>query len=207
MPKQQRLRTIDASTSASEPGEIRLSMPRLRRMRPDLFGGGALWHALLVFMSIEPFPHKRMIREQLQFGDSRAAVVMKTNPLLVAAYTDELDCVAMLQFHDSLVAEFGLKPGARLLTVNTYREDGGEYDCDLIPGPNALGRWYAFSPMIADFLTDDIDRLSVRKSQIQEREWNRTAELGAAYLASKPGQYRDGRPVLAGKPARPPAGR
>ncbi len=176
-------------------------------MRPDLFGAGALWHAFLVFMSIEPFPHKRMIREQLQVGDSRAAVVMKISPLLVTAYTDELDCIAMLRFDDSLVAEFGLKPGTRLLTVNTYRHDGGEYDSDLSPGPNALGQWFAFSPMIADFLTDDADRLSARKAQIQESEWERTAELGEAYLAAKPGQYRDGRPVLAGRPARLPSGK
>src|SRR5687767_13892162 len=122
MPKQQRLRTIDDSTSASDPGQINLSIPRLRRLRPDLFGKGAVWHAMMVFLSIEPFPHKRHIREQLAAGDSRAAVVMKINPLLVAAYTDELDCVAILRFDDSLVAEFDLTPGTRLLTVNTYRQ-------------------------------------------------------------------------------------
>ena len=39
------------------------------------------------------------IAEHLIFGDSRAAVVISIYPkLIVAAYSDELDCVAMLLF-------------------------------------------------------------------------------------------------------------
>lgn len=197
-----RLGTIDPSTTASEPGGVTLSSNLLRRLRPDLFGWGAVWHSLLVFMTIEDFPHKRRIREQLHAGDSRAAVVMSISPLLIAAYTDELDCVAMLRFDESLVSEFGLRPGSRLLTVNTYRYDGGEYDADLSPGPRRHPRWYGFSPIIADFLTEDRERLSLRKSQITKAEWRRAAELGTMYLKERPGVARDGRPVYAGQPAR-----
>ena len=36
--------------------------------------------------------------EHLEHGDSRAAIVISTDPeLLIAAYTDELDCIAMLR--------------------------------------------------------------------------------------------------------------
>jgi len=39
------------------------------------------------------------ISNHLKMGDSRAAVVISIHPkLVIAAYTDELDCVAMLQF-------------------------------------------------------------------------------------------------------------
>ena len=38
----------------------------------------------------------------------RAAVVIAVKPLLIAAYTDELDCIAMLHFPEELAAEYAL---------------------------------------------------------------------------------------------------
>ena len=51
-------------------------------------------------------PQRTYLKEQLLHGDSRAAVVVSVDPLLlVAAYTDELDCVALLRFPDSEFVE------------------------------------------------------------------------------------------------------
>ena len=63
------------------------------------------------------------IAEHLEHGDSRAAIVVSTDPeLLIAAYTDELDCVAMLRLpKEPLVSKYSLLRGSRLLTVNTLQ--------------------------------------------------------------------------------------
>jgi hypothetical protein len=147
------------------------------------------------------FPQRLYLREQLQNGDSRAAVVVSTTPLLVAAYSDELDCVAILQFPRRFVDEYQLSERSRLITVNLYRRRD-DYDDDLMPGPNATGHWTGFHPVIADFLTEDRDRVERRKQEIAEEEWQRATELGYAYVRERPGVVRDGRPVHAGEAAR-----
>ena len=115
------------------------------------------------------------IAEHLEHGDSRAAIVVSTDPaLLIAAYTDELDCVAMLRLpKEPLVSKYSLLRGSRLLTVNTYKHNQ-RLDSDLIPGPLAIPRWSGFDPIIADFVTDDMERVEARKAQIVSNEWERT---------------------------------
>jgi hypothetical protein len=197
MPKPVRTRTLDDTTRATDPGQINLSRAKLKLLRPDLFGFRA---ALRRLRSSSKFPQLTYIREQLQCGDSRAAVVVSTSPLLIAAYTDELDCVAVLLFPDEFRATYGLARGSRLLTVNTYKR-GKAYDADLILGPNWIERWVGFHPIIAEFVSDDLSRIEARKAQIAVEEWSRAASLGAAYLRAKPGFARDGRPVYASLPA------
>ena len=53
--------------------------------------------------------------------------------ILIAAYTDELDCVAMLEFPKEPLREYSLSVGSRLLTVNVY-ERKNKTDSDLIRG-------------------------------------------------------------------------
>ncbi len=190
-----RTRTLDDSTHASDPGGLRLSEEKLRRLRPDLCGWRGKWSKFVSSVG-NKLDERTYIEEQLVHGDSRAAVVMTVAPLLVAAYTDELDCVAMLRFPDCVARHFSPHPGDRLLTVNCYG-GGGEHSPDLIVGARQLGRWTRFHPLIADFLTDDRDRLDVRKRQIAEAEWERTLRLGSEYLLARPGVVRDGRPVYA----------
>lgn len=190
-----RTRTLDDTTRASDPGRVRLSHAKLKLLRPDLFGFRA-WLRRLT----SGFSQLTYIEEQLQHGDSRAAVVVDADPLLVAAYTDELDCIAMLRFPAEVRAAYGLAVGSRLLTVNTYGRESA-YGKDLIPGPNRFDRWACFHPIIAEFVSDDLSRIEARKAQIPEAEWERAAGLGAEYLRAKPGVARDGRPVYAIMPA------
>lgn len=95
--------------------------------------------------------------------------------------------MALLRFSDRFVSEYDLKPGSRLITVNTYEYHDGSYErsyeTDLAPGPAASGNYRNFSPFIADFLTDDLDRLAKRKATIGEDEWRRTEELGETYVS------------------------
>lgn len=194
-----RTQTLDDTTFASDPGQIALSHDKLRVLRPDLYGIAGFWKSILAFFRVG-WPQRIYIEEQLRYGDSRAAVVVSVKPLLIAAYTDELDCVAVLRFPDHLVHQYRLSIGTRLLTVNCYGK-APEYARDLILGPRVIQRWTGFHPVIAEFLTDDYDRVDARKKQITEDEWQRAQSMGTEYARLRPGVARDGRPVYSSIPA------
>lgn len=196
-------KTLDDDTQASHPGGFPLSRAKLKLLQPELFGPlswiGWDWE--------NGKPQNRAsiwltrIEEQLLFGDSRAAVVVSTSPLLVAAYTDEIDCVALLRFSRRFISEYNLERGSRLVTVNTYEFADGSYETDLKPGPESYGTYGNVFPMIADFLTDDVARLAERKLEISEDEWRRTETLGQSYRREKYARPRDGRPCWSFLPA------
>lgn len=194
-----RTRTLDDTTSATDPGKITLSEPKLKVLRPDLCGVANIWNSILNVFG-RGNEQRTYIEEQLQFGDSRAAVVVSLQPLLIAAYTDELDCIAMLRFPDHFCHGYNLALGTRLLTVNCYGREPN-YDPDLILGPMMIKRWTGFHPLIADFLTNDLHRLALRKQEIAEDEWQRTWAMGLEYANRRPGIARDGRPVYSSIPA------
>jgi hypothetical protein len=189
---------LDSQSEASHPARLRLSESKLRRVRPDLFGVRGLgWRFIrLYFGSGAPrFDPRRFIEEQLWYGDARAAVVVSATPLRVAAYCDEMDCVAMLQLPQRLAAELNLADGARLVTANTYTSGWSPGRSDLIPGMYHSGQFTGFYPLLADLATDDRERLAALKREIPEAEWRRTQELGRAYLAARPKEYRNGLPA------------
>lgn len=203
-----RTQTLDDNTWASHPGGVKLSPSKLKVFHPELYSRfGWLW-----FLFSIPFFDLQLkrrsfwlthVEEHLFHGDSRAAVVVSTSPVLVAAYTDELDCIAMLRFDDRFADKYSLRVGSRLITVNTYHYLTDSYEPDLEPGPNSSGTYGNFSPFIADFLTREIDKLELCKAEIDEHEWQRTMELGAKYLADHPLRARDGRPLRCSFPAEP----
>ena len=131
------------------------------------------------------------IDKHLQFGDSRAAVVVSVSPLLVAAYSDERDCVVMLKFPEELVATYRLKPGSRLITVNTYMQGPKRPVADLIEGPLSRGNWHNVIPMIADFLSDDTGTIETLSSP--RRGLKNSRRSGSSAGA---GRLAIGRPAL-----------
>ncbi len=181
----------DDSTSASDPVPVVVADERLRRFCPQLYG----WSG----RKAERKRLREIIIEHMHFGDSRAAVVVSTTPLLVAAYTDELDCVAMLRFVPGPPIP-DLTVGSRLLTVNTYRR-GSNMDGDLVPGPLRIERWVGFYPIIADFICANQDVVDRRKAEIEDDEWERTLRFGVEYLSTHPGTSRNGAPCLSSRPA------
>lgn len=134
------------------------------------------------------------------YGDSRAALVMSIEPLLVAAYTDELDCIAMLSFPNNLVTEYGLECGTRLLTVNLYARVGA-HASDLVNGPASSHRYTNFTPLIAEFVSNDHTRIEERKRNIEETEWQRALEYGQVHLSNHYGQFRNGLPLYSWRSA------
>jgi hypothetical protein len=194
-----RPKTLDPNTVASHPGSVTLSHRKLRILHPELYSTYLwLWH-LLSYSSVYPIKRRSFwrtyVEEHLMHGDSRAAVVISVNPLLIAAYTDEIDCIAMLRFDEGFVNSYRLTEGARLLTVNTYTYSADGAEPDLTPGPGQSGRYGNFAPYIAEFLTEDDQRVRQRKAEIVEGEWQKAEELGREYLSKRGTKARDGRPL------------
>src|SRR5581483_10306990 len=79
---------------ASDPAGLSLSDAKLRRLRPELYG----WRRWVREKTGWAFPQRDYLAGHLLRGDARAAVVVSSEPLLVAAYSDELDAVAVLRF-------------------------------------------------------------------------------------------------------------
>ncbi|MHB9108076.1 MAG: hypothetical protein ACYDCO_13540 [Armatimonadota bacterium] len=176
----------DDSTCASDPGGVHLTLNKLKSFQAEL---DFLDRICMRFL----LPPARL-DEHLQLGDSRAALVMRVVPdILVAAYSDELDCVAMLKFPQFVKRFFTIKQGTRLLTVNTYFW-GTEVVQDLRAGPQYLHRYRNFYPIIAEFLSNNITRIEERKRKIAEDEWERTEELAWQVLAMPGFTPRNGSP-------------
>lgn len=209
---------------ATHPGNIPLSLERLRRFEDQAFILNR-W----CFWAREDYKYWEFFKEvtahHLMRGLSSPAVVVQLDPLIIAAYTMELDCVAMLCYRNSwneysyhghvypeglcqeLVTRHSLKIGTELLAVSMFRFMTAEgYAPDLVPGPKARGVYGNFHPMIADFLTMNMAAVEATKRSVPQQEWGRAKELAQAYAEMIVGEEilpRDGRPWVSDHPTTP----
>ena len=183
---------------ATNPGLIPLSKKRFRKLVPEYFG----WKGALVSHLMRHRISKEIegVADLLHHGDGNPAVVISIRPLRIAAYSIDLDAVALLRFPHRLVKEFDLEIGTRLLSTNSYKY-ADDVDEDLTFGPEYMGVWGGFRPIIADFLTDDLDGLEECRSRIKKHLWKRAETLGQAWFQARPHFVRDGNPVLSDAPA------
>jgi hypothetical protein len=119
-----------------------------------------------------------------------SAVVAVLRPLIVAAYACDLDGVVLLQFPDSLVEEYNLEAGSRLLCVNIFSRTPPAVPIE--HGPASSGSWADFHPLIAEFFSDDRQRVLERKAEVDEPMWQRASECAAAAVRRRM-PVRDGR--------------
>lgn len=192
----------DDRTAASDAVGISLSDERLCGIEPKLYG----WRSIFCRVLIHGRPYnarqaRQLLAEHVRGGDSRAAMVVRRNPLLVAAYTDEQDCIVLLEFPRWLADEHHLDEGSKLLTINTYVH-GGTPAADLVLGPNSLGRWTNFYPVIAQFVSDDRPRIENRMRAITTAEWDRTVTFAQALISQPTFSVRDGHPTNSFRPGK-----
>ena len=190
---------FDQVAAASDAGRFRFAPTKFKRLYPKyfrIFGRKSPGNGRNLDECYQSF------QQHLEFGDTRAAVVVSTSPLQVAAYTDELDCVAMLGFPDRPKVTGKLEVGSRLLTSNTYKNYPSVVS-DLRPGPRDTGNWQNFAPLIADFFTEDQFGVQQRKEAIAQNEWELAAAFGQQYLEDLSGYVRDGCPLECEKPGTP----
>lgn len=193
---------VNRFSQALYPGCIKLSRTKLRRLCPELFPSVARPSSIVRWLVWDSMSSVYVIGDILVHGGSGPALVMSTDPLLVASYSQNLDCVAMLRFPSEFVDEYGLRRGSRLLTVlNCF--PGSELAPDLEDGPDSWEDCTNFIPFIADFLTEDVRQLETRKAGIAEHWWDWTHFLGEKYLKNLGPVARDGRPTRCWIPAMP----
>jgi hypothetical protein len=194
---------VEIDSTATNPGGLPLSESKQRELEPSMFGTRRVLRKLvgaLLIVDVLDLIDGPLLKDHLANGDSRAAVVVATYPLLVAAYSDDLDCVAMLRFDDRFVARYNLHRGSQLVTINQYYSHQVIHK-DLIAGPNRVADWSGFYPLIAEFLSDDEARVATLKEGISSVEWQHCQGLGEEYLNKHPGVARLGRPRRAHQPA------
>lgn len=187
---------LDKNTKASNPGGLTVSNKKLKVLRPDLFGLPGLIYNFKVYLCCKT-TETHSIKERIYFGDSQPAIVMCLDPLLVAVYTPDIDCVVLLNFPTKLVKMYNLHLESRLISINTYGRKK-DYQKDIIPGPRKTNPWTSITPTIGDFVSDDIEIINKRKGEIEEDRWRRTYDLAKEYMHIFPNVYRDGRPTYSG---------
>jgi hypothetical protein len=172
-------------------GLFTVSDPMLRRLRPDLFGFST-WFPQLLHNLRGTYSVRDIIKEHLWLGSVHPAMVLSLEPGRVAAYSSDLDCVAILAYSPDFLEEFGLTERSRLIGVNYYST--GPKEADIEFGPGKCTSWTGMTPIIAEFVTREGARLEKLKEDIPKRLWARTWELGQERIRSHPKVWRSGKP-------------
>lgn len=130
---------------------MRLSLTKLRALEPELFEDRTFKCDPGCDADHPAEEMRERFEEYLAQGDSRAAMVVSLEPLVVAALSDDLDAAVLLRFPPELASRYELAVGSRLLTVNTYTEMKGVqsgklfFAVDVVPGPHRRA-WSNFAP-------------------------------------------------------------
>jgi hypothetical protein len=190
---------FDANTHATNAGYLSLSVAKFRAFKYEICGLNPInW------LILSPAHHAERLKEHLWYADANPAIVMTTTPqLLVAAYSVDIDAVAILRFDNRLIKQYQLQPGTRLISINSYYrpyEAAHNVAKDLTAGPNYSG-WANFHPVIANFVSDDKKRIEELKQAVRSDLWARTQDMGMKYLRQFPGRSRNGNPLLSRIPA------
>lgn len=131
------------------------------------------------------------VTRALCYGDTQPAVVVSVEPLLIAAYSDEMDAVAMLLFPSDFAERYGLRPGSRLTTSNIYF-GGTRCAADLFPGANFSHQFSDFMPIVQLFLGKKDEKIKKKVELFPESRWQRVEQLASEYREAHPDLSRDG---------------
>jgi hypothetical protein len=203
--------TLIPNAWAANRGEIVLSLDRLAVFHPFLVSGNAELYPEDARLCAARDRDKvlRSLKEHLLDGGSHGAVVVECagSAFTVAAYSDVFDACVYLTCSGPaakiLISRHRLKPGTRLITINTYTQPksrGEPRQSDIVPGERAQPvACIAVWPIIADFLTDEHATLKEKHASITQDEWTRIASL------AQPGKFpsRNLAPLLSGQAGLP----
>lgn len=131
------------------------------------------------------------VSRALYYGDTQPALVMSVNPLLIAAYSDEMDAVVMLRFPADFAETYGLMPGSRLTTSNIYFT-GSQLASDIFLGENYCRQYVDFVPIVQLFVGKKDDLIRGKSQLFGEEMWNRVRETADEYIRLHPDLSRDG---------------
>ena len=186
----------DDSTFATDSIGVELNLDKLKFLMPEIFSPIQKLKYKLKKWGLSSYIER--IWEHIKLGDSQGAIVVKTNPLLIAAYNEDIDCVVMLKFERKIQDKFNFKVKDRLICVNTFGSTSN-LQSDLIPGENNSEMWTLVHPIIADLISDSEIQLERRKKEIGESGYEYIWKLANEYLEKKSGVHRNGKPFYSGQ--------
>lgn len=182
----------DNSSFASDSIGIDIDLKKLKFLIPEIVGPIQKIKYKLKKWGFST--HIEVISEHVKYGDSQGAIVVKTNPLLIAAYNEDIDCIVMLVFEDKIQKKYNFEVKDRLVCVNTFANIP-ELQSDLIPGENNSGMWTLVHPIIADLVSSDEIKIEKRKEEIGDKGYEYIWQLTTDYLKLKKGVSRLGKPL------------
>ncbi len=166
----------DNITFAENAGNVELSKEKFAQVRDDILK----LSCLKKFIYNSNF---ECINEFMVEGDTQPAVVYSVAPLIISAYSDEMDGVVFLEFPDRLAEMYDLKKGMRLVTSNIYKY-GKKTVKDINAGVAYLKRYSDFTPIVQLFLTDSENYAMRRTELFDEEKWDRVNRLTEEYSRS-----------------------
>ena len=131
------------------------------------------------------------VTRALYYGDTQPAVVMSVDPLLIAAYSDEMDAVVMLRFPAEFVSTYNLYPGCRLTTSNVYFTHP-QFAKDIFYGEHFYHRYVDFMPIVQLFLGKKDEMIRQKAELFDEETWQMVRDKGYEYMQLHPDLCRDG---------------
>ena len=131
------------------------------------------------------------VSRALCYGDTQPAVVVSTEPLLIAAYSDEMHAVVMLRFPSEFVRQYDLTPGTRLTTSNVY-VPGNRCAPDIFAGTYYSRQYVDFVPIVQLFLGKKDDMIRAKVALFDEDKWNTVTNKANEYIELRPELFRDG---------------
>lgn len=177
------VKSYNNTTYASMPGRLTVSQEKLERIQ-NLYDLNILQKIKIKYLF-------NAIQSQLSYGDTQPAVVVSIKPFIVAAYSDEMDAVVLLQFPDTVANLNRIKLHDRLVTINCYHRSS-KISKDIFIGENYLGNWTNFRPLIGDLLSSNTTKLEQHKQNIPDFLWIYVQTLGEIYLRDHKNLVRKG---------------
>ncbi len=166
----------DPNTFAENSGNVELSERKFAQVRDDI----------LKLSGLEKSNYNSnfvRINEFMMNGDTQPAVVYSVDPLIISAYSDEMDGVVFLEFPNQLTEMYDLKKGTRLVTSNVYKY-GNKPVNDINAGESYLKRYSDFTPIVQLFLTDNENYAMKRTELFDEEKWERVNRFTEEYSRS-----------------------
>lgn len=179
---------------ASNPGQIVLSKKRFITLFPELKNFFYLRKINKLYFKEKGGIILKFSR-YLYFGDCNPAIVISTDPVYVASYAQDIDCVVLTMYPSNFREIYNLDTGSRLLSINTYGIWKQPQE-DILEGVGTTHIWNAFRTLIGEFLSEDEDLINQKKQAIPEYAWKRCEELAFEYPIIMPDTYRSCNPFI-----------
>lgn len=175
---------VDPNTIASAPTDVSLSRTKFVYLRDEVFKVSPL-------KKIYYNKQFKRINQYLLNGDTQPAIVASIDPLIISAYSTDMDAVLLLRFPQELVNMYHLEKGMKLVTTNIYFE-GDKVAKDIIPGEEYTHDWVNYVPMIPLFLCDNETAIRQMPEMFDEMLWTKVIRMTEEKSANKKIKSRDG---------------